>query len=1162
VGAEESFFELGGHSLLATRVISRLRQAFGVEVPLRALFESPTVAGLTTAIERLRRAGGGLEAPPLETVPRDGNLPLSFAQQRLWFLDQLEPESAAYNIPFALTLRGELSQPTLALALSEVVRRHEGLRTLFIDEEGEPVQRILPATPFKLPLIDLGDLPSSLRGSEAARLAAGEAGRPFDLSRSSLVRAALLRLGSLEHVALFTLHHIVSDGWSAGILVREVGELYAAFAAGSPSPLPDLPIQYADYAAWQRRWLVGEALEAQLSHWSRRISGAPPLLALPADRPRPPISSGRGGVRSLQVSGAAFGAVMALARRHGATPFMALLAAFEVLLSRYTGTVDFVVGTDVANRNRTETESLIGFFVNQLVLRADLSGDPSFATLLERVRETALDAYDHQDLPFEMLVEELRPDRDLSRHPVFQVTFAFESTSVQRLELPGLELGPFPVRGTTAKFDLSVAAAANAEGIVLSAEYSSDLFDPTTIDRLLGHFGTLLAASAALPSLRVSAFPMLSDAEWHQVTAGWNDTATAYRSRGVCFPEIFSVRAAASPEAIAASCRGEALAYGALARQSNRLARRLVACGVGRESVVPLLGDRGLGFLTAILGILNAGGAYLPLDPLQPMLRVAGILAGCGASVVVVQRDYLPSLEAALAAQPEADRPRLLVLEDLLASLVSAAPLPPISEPSDLAYVIFTSGSTGTPKGAMLEHRGLLNHMWGMVDAFGLTAGDVVAQTASQSFDISVWQFLTALLVGGRVQIVPDEVTHDPEQLALEVEREAITLLEIVPSLLRVMQQILLGWGEGRPTFPRLRWLIPTGEALPAELSREWLRLYPHVPLVNAYGPTECSDDVTLHPLRVPPDREVLITSIGRPMANSQVFVLDRDLSPLPFGVPGELFVGGTGVGRGYLRDSGRTAESFLPNPFAGTGERFYRTGDLARWLTDGSLEYLGRADYQVKVRGHRIELGEVEAVLADCPLVRDAVVLVREDMPGDRRLVAYVVLAGESVERLRAFAGERLPAWMVPAAFVVLDAFPLTPNGKLDRRALPAPEQLRPDLDNEYVAPRGLVAEELAAIWAEVLGVDRVGAQDNFFDLGGHSLIATQVAARTWKHFAVRLPLRELFLYPTVESLAARLEKEMLEKVDNDRMRELLLLLEGVDDEEAARALDLGVES
>ncbi|MFL6256241.1 MAG: amino acid adenylation domain-containing protein, partial [Pyrinomonadaceae bacterium] len=988
VGVEDNFFELGGHSLLATRCIAHVREVFRIEVPVRSLLDSPTVAAQARQIEAAMRSESKADMPPpLARLPRETHTPLSFAQQRLWLLNQLEPESPVYNLTAAVRMRGQLDAAALEATVNEVVRRHEVLRTTFPVVEAQPVQLVREELRLKLTGEDVSGLDTGARESEVRRLAEAEARRPFHLVEGPLLRVKLYKLGTDEHVLVLVMHHIVSDGWSMGVLVGEVSALYAAFSRGLPSPLPELQIQYADYAAWQRGWLRGEALERQLVYWRAQLGSGPAPLELPTDRPRPAVQSFRGATQTFTLPAPLAEKLTSLGRRERATLFMTLLAGFKALLHRYTGQEEIVVGTPIAGRSRKELEELIGFFVNTLILRTDLSGRPTFRELLGRVREVSLEASAHQDVPFERLVEELQPRRDLSRSPLFQVMFAMQNTPYEAAELPGMNLSLFEVESGAAKFDLTMFVAEDEAGLTGALEYNTDLFDGETINRLLGHYQNLLAAASVNPDRKLSELTLLSEEEMTRLLAGPNDTRVELPA-GVCAPQLFEARASETPGAFAAIQGRRHSSYDRLNRDANRMARALAAEGVGQEALVALLAERSIEFLTTMLAVWKAGGAYLPLDPHAPAGRVAQMLEQSRAPFVVAGSAYVSALEEALASLPEETRPRVLEIEQLLAQPFDEENLGSLNTPRQLAYVIYTSGSTGVPKGVMVEHGGMLNHLLAKISDLELGAADVVAQTASQAFDISVWQFLAALLVGGCVHIFPDEITYDPTRLLEEVGREGVTVLETVPSLLRAMLDEMERRAPEGARLSRLRWLIPTGEALPPELTRRWLAAHPTVPLVNAYGPTECSDDVTHHVIDRPPAPEEFNTPIGRPVANTRLYVLDAGMQLLPVGVLGELYVGGAGVGRGYLSDAAKTASLFVPDPYSGeAGARLYRTGDVGRWLPDGTLEFLGRVDHQVKVRGFRIELGEIEAALSVHPLVREAVVIVREDARGEKLL-------------------------------------------------------------------------------------------------------------------------------------------------------------------------------
>jgi len=1128
VSVTDDFFELGGHSLLATRLVSRVRAALGVDLPLRDLFEAPTVAALAARVDALRGVAAA-PVPPVRPAP-PGPVLLSFPQERLWFLDQLEPGSAAYNLPTVVRIRGRLDPAVLALCCAEIVRRHEALRTTFLTVQGEPRQVVRPAVPPPLPLIDLGPLPGPVREAAGRGLAQEEIRRPFDLAAGPLLRTVLVRLHAEEHLLVLTVHHVVSDGWSLGILIQELAALYPAFSARRPSPLAELSLQYRDFALWQRQELTGEALAAQLAFWRAQLAGAPPVLELPGRRPRR-IRAG-GATRWLRFPVSLARDLRSLGRREGATLFMTLLAGFTALLHRYTGQDDLVLGTPVANRTRPEIEGLIGFFVNTLVVRTDLSGAPPFRELLGRVRHGALGAYAHQDLPFERLVAELNPERDLGRSPLFQAMLVFHNAPPERLELPELSFELVESDSGAARFELMLTLIESGDEIAGNLQWRTDLFEEPAILRLVEHLGTLLAGAAAEPAARLRDLPLLGAAERQQLAVEWNDRQAGYPADRT-FPELFAEQVARSPEAPAALCGGDAWTYRELDRRSGRLARVLAAAGAGPETVVALAMERGLGFLAAVLAVWKAGAAYLPLDPRHPAERHRQIVGEARPALLVHARELEEPIAQALAGLPAAERPRPLRFEELAAAPEPEGVVLPCTTSGHLAYVIFTSGSTGVPKGAMVVQQGMINHLLAKVADLALTASDAVAQTASQCFDISVWQMLAPLAVGGRVVVYPDEIAHDPARLPAQVGRDRVTILEIVPSLLRAL---LAQPAEARAGLAALRWMIATGEALPPDLCRQWGSAFPRVPLLNAYGPTECSDDVTHHPLPAGALGDDVHVPIGRPVANTRLYLLDPALCPVPIGVTGQLWAAGDGVGRGYLGDPGRTARAFLPDLHAGRpGGRMYGTGDLCRHLPDGTLEFLGRLDHQVKVRGFRIELGEIEAVLAACPLLAEAVVVARPETAGGYRLAACVVpAAGEQVEisELRKFVRQRLPEHMTPASFVVLASLPLTANGKLDREALAALDDT-PAPAEDYVPPGNEVEESLAEIFSAVIGVPRVGVFASFFDLGGHSLLATQVVSRVRETFEVELTLRVFFEAPTVAELAAVVERLVIEQIE-----------------------------
>ncbi len=1130
VGAGDDFFALGGHSLAATSMISRVRRAFGVEVPLRSVFEAPTLADLAGRVDALLREGAGMTLPPLVRVPRDGPLPLSFAQQRLWFIEQLDPDAPLYDLAFAFRLRGALDPRALRLAVGEVVRRHEVLRTRFEEAGGEPVQVVDPPAPVPLPRVDLRTLAPEAAEREARRLAGGEGRFRFDLRRGPLLRTTLLRLADDDWALLLTVHHIVFDGWSTGVFNTELSALYGELAAGRPSPLPEPAFQYADYAAWQRGWLAGEVLERQLAWWRTSLAGAPPLLELPTDFPRPAVPGTRASRLRFAVPAEATRGLHALARAEGATLFMALLAAWQLLLSRYAGQDDVVVGAPIAGRRRTELEPLVGYFVNTLALRGDLSGDPTAGALLRRVREATLGAYQHQDLPFERLVEELGVERSLGHSPVFQTLFAVQNHQRTAMRLEGLRLESFPTEEDAARTDLGLTLVEGGERLLGVLTFRTDLWEAATMERLLGHFTRLLDEVAAGSGRRLSELSLMGGAEREQLLVSWNAAPREAPRR--CVHELFAEQAARTPDAVAVSSGTAALTYAELARRADAVARALRERGVGPEAPVGVCVERSPEMVAAVLGVLRAGGAFLPLDPEYPAERLAFMLEDSGARVLLTDgaageklADFGGEVVALDTPHPPAPSPTRGEgehdgSED--GAAVAGCSLFPIPCSLSLAYVIYTSGSTGTPKGVAVPHGALAGTLLAAGAAFGFGAGDVMASLASFAFDIWLLEALLPLLSGGSVRIVPRERVVDVD--ALVEELEGATHLHAVPALMRrVVDRV----AAGRGTLPALRSAFVGGDAVPPELPAAMRAVFPAAAVRVLYGPTEGAIICAAHHARGGEARGRYL--LGGPLGNAPLYVLDAAGEPAPVGVPGELCIGGGGTARGYVGAAEPTAARFVPDPFAAArtaGARMYRSGDRVRWLPDGTLEFLGRMDGQVKVRGFRIEPGEIETVLRAHPGVRAAIVVAREDSPGERRLVAYLAADGEppSADELRARLRASLPEHMVPAAFVVLDALPLTRNGKLDRAALPAPE--RAGGARGWAPPRTPTEEVLAGIWTEVLGVEGVDADDDFFALGGHSLLATRVASRVRSALGAELPLRAVFEASTLAGLARRIDR------------------------------------
>jgi amino acid adenylation domain-containing protein len=1128
IGRNEDFFQLGGHSLLGTRVIARLRTVFGVDVPITWLFEAPTVAKLSERIAEVLRQGQETAIPPLVPATRDQLLPLSFAQQRLWFLDQLEPGSTVYNIPRAARLRGQLNRLALLQALDGVIQRHESLRTTFPMYEGQPVQQIHPQPLTHLIVLDLHTLDPQQREQEARRLALQEAQTPFDLARGSLLRCWLLSLAEQDdHVLLLTMHHIVSDGWSSNILIRELNRLYQAFLQRERAMLPPLPIQYADYALWQSSWLQGEMLTRQLDYWKTRLAGLSPL-DLPTDYPRPAIQTFRGGLQRLLLPARLSQQLRALSQREGVTLFMTLLAAFQVLLSRYSGQQDLAIGTPIANRTREEVEGLIGFFINTLVLRLDLSDNPSFVELLAQVRTVALGAYMHQDVPFEQVVEALQPQRDLSRSPLFQVLFELQNMpeEAETMGPSSSQAESFATEQYTAKFELSMVMTESEQGLHTTLEYNSDLFTASTIDRFLNHFQTLLEGIVSAPEQRISALPLLTSAERERLL--WHSNQVSQElPPPLHYSLLLAQQVARTPERIAICDQHQQLTYAALWQRVQCVASNLQQQGVGPETLVGLYLERSCSLLISVLAIWQCAAAYVPLDPAYPQERLRLILKQARVPLLLTTatlQEQVPDEEIGMQVLCVEDLEKLEVTDE---SSPFAVPL--LSQ--HLAYVIYTSGSTGIPKGAMVTHEGMLNHLWAKITTLDLTEADIIAQTASTSFDISVWQLLAGLLQAGRVQILPDVLAHDPHLLLHTVQEKAVTILQVVPSMLNIMLDEPAVDGLASTG---LRWLIVTGEAMPRALCQRWWKQQKNIPLLNAYGPTECSDDVTHAILRQEHDGQYWNVPIGTPIINTQLYVLDTHMEPVPQGVIGEIYVGGMGIGRGYLRDSWRTAEVFIPNPYSTqTGSRLYRTGDRGRYREDGQLEFVGRYDGQVKLRGYRIELGEIEALLSQHPHMKQSVVILYGKETQEKRLVAYIVSdekESANIGTLGSYLKGKLPDYMIPDQFVPLEALPLTPNGKVNRSALPTPHW--EDSREEESGGKKLLSpmEELVLqVWQQILHREQIGLQENFFEIGGHSLLATQVVARLRRMIHTEIPLVMLFEAPTISSLANRLQQHML---------------------------------
>ncbi|WP_345891925.1 amino acid adenylation domain-containing protein [Burkholderia sp. Ap-962] len=1102
VSRHDSFFALGGHSLLAVRLVGRIA-ALGTELPLAKLFASPTLTGLAAIITN-RLDQGAAALPPITPVSRDDELPLSFAQQRLWFLAQLDGVSATYHIPLALRLQGRLDAAAWQRALDTLLDRHEALRSTFVTVQGQPQVRLLPVgTALPVTHHDLRDAPDAQQLLQA--ISAQEAHTPFDLEHGPLIRARLIRLSEDEHAFLLTQHHIVSDGWSFEVLLRELQALYGAYLDGRPDPLAPLAIQYPDYAAWQRQWLTGERLQAQGEYWRQTLADAPTLLDLPTDHPRPAQQSFVGAHVPMRLDAELTQALRRLAQAHGATLFMTVMAAWAAVLARLSGQQDIVIGTPSANRNRQEVEPLIGFFVNTLALRLDLSGTPDAAALLARVRHAALAAQDHQDLPFEQIVEIVNPPRNLEHAPLFQVMFSWQSQQGTSLPLPELEVTALPPDYDTVKFDLELALEENGDEIFGTLSYSTALFDRATIERQAGYLRAMLRAMSRDETQAVDHVDILPPEERKLLLVDWNATQADYPEQH-CIHQSFEQQVERTPDAVALVFEEQTLSYTQLNERANQLAHELIALGVQPDSRVAICVERSSAMLVGLLAILKAGGAYVPLDPAYPGERLAHILIDADPGIVLVD-----TAGRAALGQDALDG-RCLLDPNALPDRPTMNPVVPGLTSRHLAYVIYTSGSTGKPKGVMVEHRQVLNFLSAMATAPGIHSRDRLLAITSMSFDIAALELYLPLGKGATVVLAARRDVMDPLALHDLIVRQRISMLQATPAIWRTLL--------AQPDIKLPLVALCGGEALQADLS---LRLQAATRQVwNLYGPTETAIWSTVLPVRDDPARKLPASAIGRPIANTRIYLLDEHGQPVPTGAVGELHIGGDGVARGYLNRPELTAERFVRDPFAGDVEaRMYRTGDLARYLPDGNIEYLGRNDFQVKIRGFRIELGEIEARLANHPAVREAVVLAIGD-GADKRLVVYVVAEHDEqlVGALRSHLGAQLPDYMVPAAFVRLDALPLTPNGKVDRRALPAPDQSAL-ARQAYEAPQGEIECALAEIWAELLGVEKVSRHDSFFALGGHSLLAVRLVGRI-AALGTELPLAKLFASPTLAGLAA----------------------------------------
>ncbi len=1095
----------------------------------------------------------GIDTPTIQTITRRVerlSLPLSFSQQRLWFLDQLAPNNAFYNMLYAFKLQGVLDVGVFERILNEVVRRHEVLRTNFVSVDGQPIQTIAETRRVTLPIVDLQHFPLAERTAETQRLTLEEAKKPFNLAEDALIRTTLLRLGEEEYMFLLTLHHIISDGWSEGVLIKEISTLYEAFLQGKPSPLPELPIQYADFTQWQREWLQGDVRSRLLTYWKRRLDGLSPLELL-TDRPRPAYLTFNGALFSLRLPHALVDNLKALSKQEDVTLFMTLLAAFKTLLVRYSGQNDIAVGSPIANRTYTELEGLIGFFVNTLVLRTNLSGNPSFRILLRRIREMLLEAYSYQDLPFEHLVEEMHVPRDPSRSPLFQVMFNLQNTPHTAFHLPKLTLNSLLIDGKASRFDLTLFLEEDNNDLNIIAEYSTDLFDEETIRRLLGHYQTILESVVANPELSLATIPLLAPEERKQLISDWNNTETPFPSDR-CIHHLIEEQVQRTPSAIAVISAGHALTYQDFNSRANQLAHHLHHLGVQPGMRVGLYLERSLDALVALLGILKAGCAYVPIDPANPGERVAFMLQNAQISILLTHQHLISTLPQHQA--------HLVCLDSDWPTIATAPATNPVCtvQPANLFYVMYTSGSTGKPKGVAMSHRALCNLLTWQLNTMVPPRAARLLQYASLSFDVSYQEIFPTLSAGGTIFMITEELRRDPVALLRFIDEQQVQKLYL-PVV--ALQQLADAYGMGNVQLASLREITAAGEQLQITPQMiHFFRKLKECTLHNFYGPTE-THGTTIFTLSGEPEQWPTLVPIGRPIANDQNYVLDAYGQLLPIGVSGELHLGGVGVADGYFNRPDLTAERFVPDPFGKQpGARLYKTGDLARWRADGILEFLGRIDHQVKVRGFRVELEEIEAVLNQHPAVQESVVVVREDVPGDKRLIAYLVTEVDlrpTMSELRGMVQAQLPEYMVPAMYVFLEALPLTINRKVDRRRLPKPDYERPELEASFVAPDTSTEQELAKIWLEISELNAWVCMITSSSWVDTSLLVTQIVSRVRTLFGVEVNVRDLFTAPTIAQLATQIDESLLKRLDSTDIDDVLMLLDGMDDDEAERMLE-----
>ena len=1140
VGILDNFFELGGHSLVATRLVARIRDTFNVDMPLRVVFEQGTVESFSAYIDQ-QLDGSGRELSLQHAItrqPEEQRRMLSFAQQRLWILDQVEAVGSAYSLLFPVALKGTLDPAALSGALNEVVRRHEVLRTRFEAHDGIGAVAVVSSDlQIEMPILQIEGSPDEQR-QRVETLIEEEMQRPFSLSQGPLLRAQLLRLSEDDHIALFSLHHMVSDAWSLNLFIEEISRFYRSYVEKSPAAVPELRIQYGDYAAWQRQWLEGEVLNRQIAYWKDQLDGISLALGLPTDYPRPAVQSYRGSELRFTLDRDLQKELKQLARQENATLFMFLLAAVQILLARYSGQNDISVGTPILSRAHPDTEKLIGLFSNTLVMRSRIDADESFREFLGRVREIALGAYANQDAPFEKLVEELNPERDRSRSPLFQVMFTLQSLSRPAMNLPGLEVTTLDVTGRTSKFDLAFFLEEDEDlGVAGFVEYNIDLFERKTIERMIGHWQELLHSIVANANTAVGKLNLLSAPERQIILEEWNRTDSDLEVLPI-FADLFERQAAATPSKTAVTCNSESLTYDELNRRSNQLANYLRKAGAGAETLIGVCMERSSQMLIALIAVLKAGAAYVPLDPDYPEERISYMVEDANVSLLLTQ-------ESVLHAMPSLNKSGAVCLDRDFAQIAQHSESNPerIVNPGNPAYVIYTSGSTGRPKGVVVSQGNLAYFISTIPSRLSLTAEDVLLAITTICFDISNYELLVPITAGA--QVVIRAGVSEGNGVAQDLTTYGITAVQGTPSFWRM-------FCDGLSIRPKLK-IFCGGEALNSDLADTLLSL--DCDITNMYGPTE----TTIWSATYPVKHSSTNIPVGRPIDNTTMYILDASGGLMPPGVAGEIFIGGFGLARGYLNRPALTAERYVPNPYSRKGgERLYRTGDLGRYRADGNIEYLGRLDQQVKVRGYRVELGEVETALRECPAVAEAAVAARDYGAGDKRLVGYVVWRQEappsSGNEVREQLRNRLPEYLVPSIVMPLDKLPLTRNGKLDRSALPEPEQAS---IAEYVEPRTEIEQVLAKIWADALKLELIGVHDNFFELGGHSLLVTQISSQIKQIFRLEVPLAVFFSSPTIAGLAGYMQTLESSPGRLEKIARIALQVLNSDERESVESLD-----